>query len=143
MNILIGFLIAVEIIVSLLLILIVLVQPSKSGGGLGGAAFGGGGMGEQLFGARAGNVLTKATVIFAVIFLLNTLALALLYSRTTGMDLAPAPQAAAEPIPENLMALPEQPAGSDEINAAVEDVAQEVEATVEEAVEASVEPVEE
>ena len=81
MDILIGFLIVAEIIVSIMLILVILVQPSKSGG-LGGAAFGGGGgMGEQLFGARTGNVLTKATIILASIFLLNTLLLAYLYSR--------------------------------------------------------------
>lgn len=89
MNILIGFLIVLQVIVSLLLILIILVQPSKSGGGLGGAAFGGGGMGEQLFGARAGNVLTKGTVLFAVIFMVNTLALAFLYAKSSGLSAAP------------------------------------------------------
>ncbi len=97
MEILKGLLIAVELIVSLLLILIILVQPSKSGGGLGGAAFGGGGMGEQLFGARAGNVLTRGTVIFSVIFLVNTLALAVLYTRTAGLRIeAPAPMPVVE-----------------------------------------------
>lgn len=81
MSLLIGFLIVAEILVSILLILVILVQPSKSGG-LGGAAFGGGGgMGEQLFGARTGNVMTKATVILASVFLLNTLLLAFLYSQ--------------------------------------------------------------
>lgn len=107
MNILIGFLITVEVIVSLLLILIVLVQPSKSGGGLGGAAFGGG-MGEQLFGARAGNVLTKGTVLFAVIFLVNTLALAFIYARYTGTPAAPVATRTAPP-PGGLQGLPELP----------------------------------
>mgnify|MGYP001100205394 CR=1 FL=1 len=79
MNLLIGTLIVLEIIVSILLTLVILVQPSKGGGGLGGAL--GGGMGEQLFGARTGNVLTKATVILATVFLVNTLGLAFLYSR--------------------------------------------------------------
>ena len=79
MNILIGALIVLEIIVSILLTVVILFQPSKGGGGLGGAL--GGGMGEQLFGARTGNVLTKATVILATIFLLNTMGLAFLYSR--------------------------------------------------------------
>jgi len=79
MNILIGALIVLEIIVSILLTVVILFQPSKGGGGLGGAL--GGGMGEQLFGARTGNVLTKATVILATLFLLNTLGLAFLYSR--------------------------------------------------------------
>lgn len=79
MNILIGFLIVLEILVSILLTLVILIQPSKGGGGLGGAL--GGGMGEQLFGARTGNVLTKATIVLATVFLLNTLGLAFLYSR--------------------------------------------------------------
>ncbi|MGA0332370.1 MAG: preprotein translocase subunit SecG [Kiritimatiellia bacterium] len=91
MNILIGLLIAVEIVVSILLTLIILVQPSKSGGGLGGA-LGGGGMSEQLFGARTGNVLTKATIVFASIFLLNTVALAAVYSRADKLSV-PAPAA--------------------------------------------------
>lgn len=90
MNILIGLLIVVEILVSILLTLIILIQPSKSGGGLGGA-LGGGGMGEQLFGARTGNVLTKATILFATVFLLNTVALAFLYSRQDRVTLAPPP----------------------------------------------------
>jgi preprotein translocase subunit SecG len=80
MNILIGLLIVLEILVSILLTLVILVQPSKSGGGLGGA-LGGGGMSEQLFGARTGNVLTKATIVLASIFLLNTIGLAVIYSR--------------------------------------------------------------
>jgi preprotein translocase subunit SecG len=128
MNILTGFLIAVEVIVSVLLILIVLVQPSKSGGGLGGAAFGGGGMGEQLFGARAGNVLTKGTVLFAVIFLVNTLALALVYSRTTGVDVTPAPAGAIEGLPEpGMLGLPEAPLADE-----VEELAEEAEDIIEE-----------
>lgn len=132
MNILIGFLIAVEVIVSLLLILIVLVQPSKSGGGLGGAAFGGGGMGEQLFGARAGNVLTKGTVLFAVIFVVNTLALALLYSRTTGTSSAPVTGRTAPPAPGALMGLPEVPADAAEA-ADSPDTVEEVEPVADEA----------
>ncbi|MDF3130960.1 preprotein translocase subunit SecG [Kiritimatiellaeota bacterium B1221] len=98
MNILIGLLIVVEILVSVLLTLIILVQPSKSGGGLGGA-LGGGGMSEQLFGARTGNVLTKATIVFASVFLINTIALAVLYSRDSQYSvpaLPPAPGMAAQ-----------------------------------------------
>ncbi len=107
MNILIGFLIVLEILVSILLTLVILVQPSKSGGGLGGA-LGGGGMSEQLFGARTGNVLTKATIVLASVFLLNTIGLAVIYSRQDrlispadlqpqpGMSSAPADSEAAE-----------------------------------------------
>lgn len=135
MNILTGFLIAVEVIVSVLLILIVLVQPSKSGGGLGGAAFGGGGMGEQLFGARAGNVLTKGTVLFAVIFLVNTLALALVYSRSTGMDVTPASAGAIEGLPEpGMLGLPEVPLAEEveELAEEAEDILEETEAVIDE-----------
>ena len=135
MNILTGFLIAVEVIVSVLLILIVLVQPSKSGGGLGGAAFGGGGMGEQLFGARAGNVLTKGTVLFAVIFLVNTLALALVYSRSTGVDVTPAPASTLEGLPEpGMMGLPEAPLAEEveELAEEADDIIEETEAVIDE-----------
>lgn len=132
MNILIGFLIAVEVIVSVLLILIVLVQPSKSGGGLGGAAFGGGGMGEQLFGARAGNVLTKATVLFAVIFLVNTLALAFVYSKTTGVDVAPAPASTtSDPLPQSMMALPDESADTDAAGDIIVETETDPDATIE------------
>jgi len=90
MSILTGLLIVIEIIVSILLTLIILVQPSKSGGGLGGAL--GGGMSEQLFGARTGNVLTRATIVLSVIFLVNTVGLAMIYSRQTSLpDTAPIP----------------------------------------------------
>lgn len=71
-------LLTLEAIVSLMLILIILVQQSKSQGL--GMAFGSGGMGESLFGSRAGNVLTKATVTLTVIFVLNTLVLGVLFS---------------------------------------------------------------
>lgn len=101
MNILIGFLIVLEILVSILLTLVILVQPSKSGGGLGGA-LGGGGMSEQLFGARTGNVLTKATIVLASVFLLNTIGLAVIYSRQDRLispaDFQPQPGMSATPV---------------------------------------------
>ena len=103
MNILIGLLIVVEILVSILLTLIILVQPSKSGGGLGGA-LGGGGISEQLFGARTGNVLTKATIVFATIFLVNTIALAVLYSRGDKLvvpEVAPQAEMVAPEMPSD------------------------------------------
>jgi preprotein translocase subunit SecG len=81
MGILIAVLIAVEVITSFLLIAIILVQKTKSEGL--GLAFGSG-MGETLFGSRAGNVLTRITVILACIFLANTLFLGMLYSGHRG-----------------------------------------------------------
>ncbi|MCX7590510.1 MAG: preprotein translocase subunit SecG [Kiritimatiellae bacterium] len=69
----------VEVLCSFLLLGVILIQRSKSSG-LGGLAVGAG-MGETLFGPRAGNILTRATVVLAVIFLVNTTILALLGSR--------------------------------------------------------------
>jgi len=72
-----SILVVIEALVSLLLVGIILLQKSKSEGL--GLAFGSG-MGESLFGSRTGNVLTKATVILGVVFMANTIALAMVYS---------------------------------------------------------------
>ncbi len=77
MNVVIGILTGVEVIVAILLIGIILLQPSKSGGGLGSV---GGGVTEQVFGATAGNVLTKITVWLSAIFMTITLVLVVLGS---------------------------------------------------------------
>ena len=74
MSVLIVFLYALVIVVSLLLIGLILIQPSKSGGT--GAAFGG--IGESMFGGKAGSHLTKATVWLTAIFMVLALVLAIL-----------------------------------------------------------------
>jgi len=74
MPILVVFLYALTVVVSLLLIGIILIQPSKSGGM--GAAFGG--VGESVFGGKAGSHLTKATVVMTAIFFVIALLLAAL-----------------------------------------------------------------
>ena len=74
MSILVVFLYALVVVLSLLLIGIVLIQPAKSGGM--GAAFGG--IGESVFGGKAGSHLTKATVVMTALFFVLTLALAAL-----------------------------------------------------------------
>lgn len=74
-------LLTVEILVSLLLIGVVLLQKSRSEGL--GMAFGAS-MGESLFGSRAGNVLTRITVILGTVFLVNTIILAKIYSGSQG-----------------------------------------------------------
>jgi preprotein translocase subunit SecG len=51
---------------SLFLVLVVLAQKAKSDGGMGAAM--GGGMAEATFGAETGNVLTKLTIVSAVLF---------------------------------------------------------------------------
>ena len=70
-------LISIEVICGLLLVVVILLQKSK-GEGLG-LAFGSE-MGEALFGAHAGNVLVKVTIWLGVIFLLNTVILAKIYT---------------------------------------------------------------
>jgi preprotein translocase subunit SecG len=88
-------LIVVEVICGLLLIGVILIQPSKSQGM--GMAFGGG-MGETLFGSRAGNVLTKITVILGLVFLANTALLGILF--TSGDERSLIEKAAAPaPLP--------------------------------------------
>ncbi|MCX6997687.1 MAG: preprotein translocase subunit SecG [Kiritimatiellaeota bacterium] len=67
----------VEVLCSLLLVVVILLQKSKSQGL--GMAFGAG-MGESLFGSRAGNVLSKITIILGIVFLVNTLFLGILFA---------------------------------------------------------------
>jgi len=76
-QILIGFLYFIEIIVCFLMGAVILLQKPKDGGL--GVSFGGG-MGEALFGAQMGNVLTRTTIVLGVVFLLNTLVLSRLTS---------------------------------------------------------------
>ena len=77
MSIVIVFLYALVVVVALLLIGIVLIQPAKSGGM--GASFGG--IGESVFGGKAGSHLTKATVVMTSLFFVLTLLLAALIGR--------------------------------------------------------------
>ena len=78
MNTLIILLTIFEVLVCMLLIGVILLQRSKGSGT--GVSFGGGAA-EAVFGAQMGNVLTKSTVILAIVFLVNTLALSLLVAR--------------------------------------------------------------
>ena len=72
-----GVLIFIEIVSALLLVGFILLQKTKDEG-LGLAC--GAGVGETLFGSRAGNVLTKITVGLAIVFLADTLILGYLSS---------------------------------------------------------------
>jgi preprotein translocase subunit SecG len=67
-------------IIALLLIALILIQPSKSGGM--GAAFGG--IGESVFGGKAGSHLTKTTVVMTAVFFVVALGLAAVIGRSTG-----------------------------------------------------------
>ena len=76
----IKLLMAIDVLIALILIGLILMQKSKSGGGLGGLA-GGGAAAEEVLGSGASSILSKATVIFSLIFLVNTLTLATLQGR--------------------------------------------------------------
>ncbi len=73
-----GILLTVLILSSVSLIGLILLQRSKSEGL--GLAFGAS-TGESLFGARAGNVLSKATVVLGVLFMAAALILGILYAK--------------------------------------------------------------
>lgn len=94
-----GLLIFIEIVSAVLLIAIILLQKTKDEGL--GLAFGAG-VGETLFGSRAGNVLTKITIGLAVVFLIDTLILGYLASGTVTSgsvtDRLPATAPASTPI---------------------------------------------
>jgi preprotein translocase subunit SecG len=100
-------LVLIEAVVSLMLIGVILIQRTKSQG-LGMAL--GGQMGEALFGARMGNVLTRATVILGIVFLVNTTLLAYLGASNrrvsvTDDAVVPVPTAPAAPraAPESMV----------------------------------------
>lgn len=97
-------LIFVEILTCILLIGVILLQRSRGGGA--GMAFGAG-MGESLFGAQAGTVLSKTTVVLGIIFLVNTTILAMIGSVRREASVAdrvrPAPAVPSmpqEPVPQ-------------------------------------------
>ena len=110
-------LIAIEVICSLLLVVVILLQKAK-GEGLG-MAFGAE-MGESLFGARASNVLVKTTIWLGVIFIVNTIILAMMYSNAPRWSFirrsAPAPvqkvAPASLPAPAQPVAPAVPPSGS-------------------------------
>jgi preprotein translocase subunit SecG len=81
MNFLLYFVIVLHVIVSLFLIGVVLLQQGRSADLAG--AFGGQGS-QTAFGPRAAaNVLTRLTTWSAIIFMLTSISLTVLYSRST------------------------------------------------------------
>ncbi len=105
MGILRVLLILVEVVTCLLLIGVILLQKSKSEGL--GLAFGSG-VGESLFGSRAGNVLTKITVTLGLIFLANTAFLGMVFTHRTERSLID--QRVGTPPPMAAPAAPRAPA---------------------------------
>ena len=93
----------IEVVVCVMLIGLVLIQRSK-GEGISAAISGG--MGEAIFGANVGNVVTRTTVVLGIVFLLNTICLTLLMSRARGQgsgslidDMAKVPAREAPGLP--------------------------------------------
>lgn len=107
MDILYRLLMAFEALVCFLLIGIVLIQRSKGQGT--GLSFGGGA--EAVFGAQMGNVLTRATVVLAVLFLGNTTLLTVLRPSASSRSLAD--RLAREPAPATPAATLPAPADAD------------------------------
>ena len=82
MQILLYFVVAVHIIVCCFLIFVILLQQGRSADLAG--AFGGQGS-QTAFGPRAAaNVLTRLTTWSAVIFMLTSISLTVLYARSSG-----------------------------------------------------------
>ena len=82
MQILFYAVVTIHVLVSFFMIFVVLIQQGRSADLAG--AFGGQGS-QTAFGPRAaGNVLTKLTTWSAVIFMCTSLALVILYERSTG-----------------------------------------------------------
>ena len=69
-----SFVLVIHLIIAIVLIVLVLLQRSEGGG------LGIGGSGDFMSGRAAGNVLSRLTAIFATIFFITSLSLALLSS---------------------------------------------------------------
>jgi preprotein translocase subunit SecG len=96
----------VYVLVCLLLLLVILLQQGK---GDMAAAFGGGGS-QSAFGARAGaTILTRATTVLAVLFMVGALALAIMGQRGPGSVVS---GSAPPPRPAGIPSAPSAPVSS-------------------------------
>lgn len=112
-------LIATTVISSVVLLILILLQKTKADGL--GLAFGSG-VGEALFGSRAGNVLSKLTIIFTCVFLASTLLLSIVSAGGRGRSLmsqrqgvmagSAGQQAPAQPAPQGQPGMPAQAGGA-------------------------------
>lgn len=85
------------VIISVLLVLLVLVQDADNSG-MGGLLGGGN---SQAFGSHSASVLTKATIVFVVLFFVLTFVIAKAYSTKSSDDAATMNAAAVELESEN------------------------------------------
>jgi len=88
-------LIVLEVVCAFLPIGVILLQKPRSQGA--GMAFGAG-VGESLFGAQTGNVLTRTTVVLGIIFLVNALILAKVEGLLHGGSLMESASVATLPV---------------------------------------------
>lgn len=113
MSFILGVLFVIEVILALLLVGVVMLQPPKDQSGGMGSSFGGG-FGEEVFGGRTGNVLSRATAIFGIALIINSLLIAIIMKdggpkgeNSVSTDLPPPAPVAEEPAAP---AVPETPA---------------------------------
>lgn len=106
MNVFRTLLVVLEAACCLSLMGLILLQKSKSEGL--GMAFGGGGN-DSLFGARAGNVLTKATIGIGILFLANTMVLGILFTGSASESLMDQVAPVTAPVVPAAPELPEPP----------------------------------
>jgi len=89
-------LVTLYMIICLLLLLVVLLQQGK--GGDMASAFGGGGSSQTAFGARSGaTVLTRATTVLGVLFMLGAIILGVFGQRGPGSVMSGARSGPAQP----------------------------------------------
>jgi preprotein translocase subunit SecG len=103
-----AVLLVIHLIIALGIIILVLIQPAESGGFLGQ----GGSMSNMMAPRRSGDVLTRTTGIFAALFFITSLSLALVAShsspkRESILDAAEAPAAEAVVDTDEEAAAPE------------------------------------
>lgn len=114
-------LVVVHVIVCLILILVILLQAGR-GQGLTGPSFGSGNV-QSLFGTRAGDFLTKATSVAAILFLFTCIGLDIIEAQKSRALLGIRPQGAPIDIEQVKKALEqvkkEAPAKSEEGKTAV------------------------
>ncbi len=97
-----AFLLVIHIILAVSLVVVVLIQRSDGGalGGLGGGVFGG-----MMSGRQSANLLTRTTAVIAACFMITSLGLAFIASRSSQpssiLDAAPAESSAPAPVVED------------------------------------------
>src|SRR5437867_12298502 len=107
-----AVLIALHVVVCFILIMVVLLQSGKAADLAG--AFGGGGSQTALGSRGAATVLTKATTISAILFMITSLSLAIYASRRSGSVFEPAPAPVSAPASSCASSAPAAPAASSE-----------------------------